>query len=122
MALAAVLLAVCASLLAVVVVAAAMQAAATTTRMASMAPVRPVRAKPRFLTYDQFRTWWQDAKGPAAKERAASAGPHGRLPRLLWRTAEVEAPELPEPVLTAMASWTEHAPQWTQVYMSDADR
>jgi hypothetical protein len=103
-----------------VVVVAAMQAAATTaTRMAS---VRPVRAKPRFLTYDQFRTWWQDANRPAAKERAASAGPHGRLPRLLWRTAEVEAPELPEPVLAAMASWTQHAPQWTQVYMSDADR
>jgi mannosyltransferase OCH1-like enzyme len=76
---------------------------------------------PTFLTYDQFLAWWAEPAGPAAQERDASELPDGRLPRLLWRTAAFEAPDLPDGVLNAMATWTQHAPQWTQVYMSDAD-
>jgi mannosyltransferase OCH1-like enzyme len=82
---------------------------------------RLFQTPPTFLTYDQFLAWWAEPAGPAAQDRDASELPDGRLPRLLWRTAAFEAPDLPDGVLNAMATWTQHAPQWTQVYMSDAD-
>ena len=72
------------------------------------------KAVPQFLTYASFKSWLAQNTGTVYAQPTA-------MPRILWRTASFPAEELPDEVADAMATFTVLAPEWTQVYMSDAD-
>ncbi len=64
-----------------------------------------------FLTYPEFMASWTKPEPGSTK-----------VPPVLWRTGWFQADALPPQVQEVMGSFTQLAPEWVQVYVTDADQ